>query len=100
MTTAIQASVKPEIEYPDDDGEPMADNSLQFKWIVLIVENLQAVFRNNPDAFVAGNMLWYSVEGEPTIRAAPDGMVILGRPKGRRGSYNQWKRTTSASSRL
>jgi Uma2 family endonuclease len=91
MTTAIQASVKPEIEYPDDDGEPMADNTLQFKWIVLIKENLERVFRNDPNVFVAGNLLWYPVEGEPTIRTAPDAMVALGRPKGRRGSYKQWE---------
>jgi len=29
MTTAIQLSAKPAIEYPDDDGEPMADNTLR-----------------------------------------------------------------------
>jgi Uma2 family endonuclease len=91
MTAAIQVTAKPEIEYPDDDGEPMADNTLQFKWIVLLVANLEAVFRNDPEVFVAGNLLWYPVEGEPTIRAAPDAMVALGRPKGRRGSYKQWE---------
>ena len=26
------------IDYPDDDGQPMSDNTLQFKWIVLIKE--------------------------------------------------------------
>jgi hypothetical protein len=55
------------------------------------VANLEAVFRNDPDVFVAGNLLWYPIEGEPTIRAAPDAMVALGRPKGRRGSYKQWE---------
>ncbi len=29
MTTAIQLSEKPAIEYPDGDGEPMADNTLR-----------------------------------------------------------------------
>jgi Uma2 family endonuclease len=91
MSTAIQSAAKPAIEYPDDDGEPMADNTLQFKWIVLIKENLEAVFRNDPDVFVAGNLLWYPVEGEPTIRVAPDVLVAMGRPKGRRGSYKQWE---------
>ena len=27
--------------YPDSDGQPMADNTLQFRWIVLIKENLE-----------------------------------------------------------
>ena len=91
MTTAIQRSEKPAIEYPDDDGEPMSDNTLQFKWIVLIKDNLETVFRGEPNVFVAGNLLWYPVEGQPTIRTAPDALVAFGRPKGRRGSYKQWE---------
>jgi Uma2 family endonuclease len=68
----------------------MADNTLQFKWIVVIKEGLEAVFRRVADVFVAGDLLWYPVEGEPTIRSAPDVMVVFGRPKGERGSYQQW----------
>jgi Uma2 family endonuclease len=78
------------IEYPDDDGEPMADNTLQYKWIVVIEGGLEALFRSDPHVFVAGNLLWYPVEGQPTIRAAPDALVAFDRPKGRRGSYKQW----------
>ena len=91
MTTAMQLSDKPAIEYPDDDGEPMADNTLQYKWMVVIKENLDIVFSDEPNVFVAGNLLWYPVEGQPTIRTAPDAMVVIGRPKGRRGSYKQWE---------
>jgi Uma2 family endonuclease len=40
--------------------------------------------------FVAGDLLWYPVEGHPEIRVAPDVLVALGRPKGDRGSYRQW----------
>jgi hypothetical protein len=40
--------------------------------------------------FVAGDLLWYAVEGDPTVRTAPDVMVAFGRPKGDRGSYKQW----------
>jgi Uma2 family endonuclease len=69
----------------------MSDNTLQFKWIVLIKEGLEAVFRHDLDVFVAGDLLWYPVEGEPTLRNAPDVMVVLGRPKGERGSYRQWE---------
>ncbi|NBD31803.1 MAG: hypothetical protein GVY17_02220, partial [Cyanobacteria bacterium] len=36
-------------------------------------------------------LLWYPVEGHPEIRVAPDAMVVLGRPKGDRGSYRQWE---------
>jgi Uma2 family endonuclease len=79
------------IIYPDSDGQPMADNTLQFRWIVLIKENLECVFQDNPDVFVAGDLLWYPVERHPEIRVAPDVMVVFGRPKGERGSYQQWQ---------
>jgi Uma2 family endonuclease len=69
----------------------MADNTLQFRWIVLIKENLDCLFANNPDVFIAGDLLWYPVEGHPEIRVAPDAMVVFGRPKGDRGSYRQWQ---------
>ncbi|NJK81120.1 MAG: Uma2 family endonuclease [Chloroflexaceae bacterium] len=79
------------IIYPDSDGQPMSDNTLQFRWIVLIKENLETLFADDPAVFVAGDLLWYPVEGRPDIRRAPDAMVVFGRPKGYRGSYKQWE---------
>lgn len=79
------------IEYPDSDGEPMAEKTLQFRWIVTIQGGLDALFAQNPDVFVAGDLLWYPVEGKPAIRQAPNVMVAFGRPKGYRGSYRQWE---------
>jgi Uma2 family endonuclease len=76
--------------YPDSDGNRMADNTEQFQWIVVIKENLELLFANLPNVFVAGDLLWYPVEGNAKIRTAPDAMVVFGRPKGRRGSYQQW----------
>lgn len=87
-TTAALLSA--EVIYPDCDGNPMSDNTEQFRWIVMIKENLEILFANNIDVFIAGDLLWYPVEGDNTIRVAPDAMVIFGRPKGRRGSYQQW----------
>jgi Uma2 family endonuclease len=86
-----QSSTLAPIIYPDSDGQPMADNTKQFNWIVRIKENLEILFANNPDVFVAGDLLWYPVEGSNTIRRAPDAMVAFGRPKGDRGSYKQWE---------
>jgi hypothetical protein len=82
---------KTEIIYPDNDGKPMADNTKQFRWIVTIQGGIDALFRDNPDVFVAGDLLWYPVEGNNKIRQAPDIMVVFGRDKGDRGSYQQWK---------
>jgi Uma2 family endonuclease len=80
----------PEIIYPDSDGQPMADNTLQYRWIVTIQGGLDTLFKDDPNVFVAGDLLWYPVEGELT-RRAPDVMVAIGRPKGDRGSYQQWR---------
>ena len=80
----------PEIDYPDSDGNPMSDNTEQYRWIVMIKENLEIIFADNPNVFVAGDLLWYPVRYTPK-RMAPDVMVAFGRPKGRRGSYKQWQ---------
>jgi Uma2 family endonuclease len=80
----------PEVDYPDSDGQPMADNTLQFRWIVTLQGGLDALF-DNQDVFVAGDLLWYPVQGDNTIANAPDTMVVFGRPKGDRGSYRQWE---------
>ncbi len=78
-----------EVIYPDSDGKPMADNTRQFDYIVMIQGGLAALFADRPDVFVAGDLLWYPVEGNIQIRAAPDAMVAFGRPPGYRGSYVQ-----------
>jgi Uma2 family endonuclease len=69
----------------------MSDNTLQFEWIVTIQGGLAALFEDNSDVFVAGDLLWYPVEGDNTIRNGPDALVAFGRPKGYRGSYKQWE---------
>jgi len=89
--TDMPAAQRQTIHYPESDGQPMADNTLQFQWIVLIKENLETLFREREDVFVAGDLLWYPVEGQPRICRAPDTMVVFGRPKGYRGSYKQWE---------
>lgn len=77
--------------YPDSDGQSIADNTQEFRWIVAIKENLERLFVSDLGVFVAGDLLWYPVEGEPKLRQAPDVMVVFDRPKGDRGSYQQWK---------
>lgn len=82
--------VDPTIIYPDSDGQPMSDNTKQYQYIVTLHTGLEALFADRPDVFVAADLLWYAVEGWPSIRCAPDVMVVFGRPKGHRGSYQQW----------
>jgi Uma2 family endonuclease len=91
MSTAILQRRKTQVEYPDSDGQPMSDNTVQFRWIQLLQGGLDAMFRHDPRVFVAGDLLWYPVEDDNRLRTAPDVMVVFGRPKGDRGSYRQWE---------
>ena len=45
------------VHYPTSDGMPMADNTLQFRWIAILKWNLDHLF-------VAGDHLIYPVEGD------------------------------------
>ncbi|NEO58712.1 MAG: Uma2 family endonuclease [Okeania sp. SIO3B5] len=91
MVSQLESEKKSTIIYPESDGKPMADNTKQFRWITLIHGNLSWLFANDEMVFVAGDLLWYPVEGNPKITQAPDVMVIFGVPKGDRGSYKQWE---------
>ncbi|KKD38332.1 Uma2 family endonuclease [Limnoraphis robusta Tam1] len=96
MVAPVQSSTQSKIYYPEDDGLPMSDNTLQFRWITVIQYNLDWLFADNPQVFVAGNLLWYPVEGYPKICQAPDIMVAFGVEKGERGSYKQWEEHNTA----
>lgn len=97
MSTIDVVPIKPikplpqTIIYPESDGRPMADNTKQFHQIVTIEGNLEILYAEDENVFVAGDLLWYPVEGNNKIRSAPDVMVAFGRPKGDRRSYLQWK---------
>jgi Uma2 family endonuclease len=81
--------------YPSGDGNPMAENTEQYEWIVRIAENLKRILRGL-NVFVGADLLWYPIEahqvpeGEPRSQA-PDIMVAFGRPPGFRMSYKQWE---------
>lgn len=92
----LQSLTPQDVIYPETDGNPMADNTKQFRWIMVIYHNLEWLFADDPNVFVAGDLLWYPVEGNNKIRQAPDVMVVFGRPKGDRGSYMQWKESNIA----
>ncbi|MEQ9552122.1 MAG: Uma2 family endonuclease [Coleofasciculus sp. G3-WIS-01] len=91
MTTQLLSQTASEIIYPDSDGQPMADNTIQFRWINVIYYNLAWLFASDNNVFVAGDLLWYPEEGNNKLRQAPDVMIVFGVPKVDRGSYHQWQ---------
>jgi Uma2 family endonuclease len=92
-------SIEDELLYPDSDGKLLADNTTQLRLIFTIKGGLDTLFKDRNDVFVAADLLWYPVKlTQPQIikqeepkKQAPDVMVVLGRPKGDRGSYKQWE---------
>ena len=77
-----------DLEYPSSDGLPLCENDLQLRWILLLFANLDLLVED----YVAGNMLWYPVQGRPKISMGPDVMVCLGRPKQPpRSSWRPWR---------
>ncbi len=88
MVSQLSKPDATEVFYPDSDGQPMASNTEQYRWLVMIQQNLDWLLA---DAFVAGDLFWYPVEGRADISVAPDVMMAIGRPKGKRPSYKQWQ---------
>ncbi len=85
------ATITVPISYPESDGNPLAENTLQYEWIEKLKGGLEAQFSDDPEVFVAADLLWYPVEGNNRTRQAPDVFVVFGRAKGCRGSYRQWE---------
>lgn len=88
----VQSLTYEDVLYPDSDGKPMAENTLQYQWIVRIASNLKHLLKDQT-AFVAGDLFWYPVKVAvgPAPCQSPDVLVVLGRPNGDRGSYKQWQ---------
>jgi Uma2 family endonuclease len=88
----VQAPIDPQILYPDSDCKLIADNTIQYHWIVRLVSNIKHLFKDQ-NVFVAGDLLWYPIQADvpPVPAQAPDVMIVFGRRDGDRGSYKQWK---------
>jgi Uma2 family endonuclease len=86
ITTAVQP-----IHYPESDGKPMAETDVHIDVLIYLREALKDYFRDEPQVYVAGNMLFYYEEGNPAACVAPDVFVVLGVAKGERRTYKLWE---------
>jgi Uma2 family endonuclease len=80
-----------EIEYPYSDGQPMGESEIHIKEILYLLEAFTERFREQADAYVAGNMFFYFEEGNPRAVVAPDLFVVTGVEKRERKSYLLWR---------
>lgn len=80
-----------EIEYPDSDGQPMAESEFQFNPILYAVGALRNYFQDRDDVYVVGNLLLYYEQGNPSASVSPDVFAVLGAPNHTRSSYLLWQ---------
>ena len=78
------------VHYPSSDGKPMAESDLHRDEIVRLIETLQAVFADDADVYVSGDLLCYDEEGNPRRSVAPDVFIVRGVPKHRREIFKYW----------
>ncbi|MBD2090499.1 Uma2 family endonuclease [Microcoleus sp. FACHB-1515] len=80
------------VEYPDEDGKPMAEGDAQRKALTYCTETLSLYFRSRrPDVYVAGNLFIYYEQGNPASVIAPDVFVVFGVNGDDRRSYKTWE---------
>lgn len=92
MTVYYPQTLPTIIEYPESDGEPVAESEPQLLSLLYAVAALRVYFQNQPDTYVVGNMLFYYEEGNPKAVVAPDVMVVTsGSNKRQRRSYMLWQ---------
>lgn len=85
------ADLVEDIEYPDSDGEPVAESDFQLEWLLYLVDVLRDYFSEVPDVYVAGDLLLYYEEGDRTAKVAPDVFVVRGIENRKRFSFKLWE---------
>lgn len=80
-----------EVDYPDTDGEPMAESDRQRDWMLFLIKVLQIYYAEQPNVYVSGSLLIYYVEGDKRFSIVPDVFVVFGIAKETRDTYLLWK---------
>jgi len=81
----------PEIEYPESDGQPIGETDFHITATLLLLQMLRDHFENEPQIYVASDMMFYYEPGNPRAVKAPDVFVVKGVGKHKRRVYNLWE---------
>ncbi|MBD2577496.1 Uma2 family endonuclease [Oscillatoria sp. FACHB-1406] len=79
-----------EIEYPSEDGEPLAETYDHLYAILMTLEVLRRYLQGRRVTVLADQIFYY-VENFPKIYVVPDVMVIFDVEPGGRDSYKLWE---------
>jgi len=69
----------------------MAETELHQEEMVDLITGLRRRYRETPDVYVAGNLFFYYVQGDPRAVVAPDVFLVQGVSKQRRRIYKLWE---------
>jgi len=86
----VTTPVKSPIEYPSEDGQPLAETAIHINAIASLVVSLQQNLQER-EAIVLSNQFVYYVENFPRLRFAPDVAVVFDVPPGDRDNYKIWE---------
>ncbi|MGB3535340.1 MAG: Uma2 family endonuclease [Microcoleaceae cyanobacterium] len=89
MKTSIP--IIPEIDYPESDGEPMAESDPTRDYLIYTVEALKYYYKDQPQAYVSGNLFIYYEQGNPKSVILPDVFVVFDVSNQSRRSYKLWE---------
>ncbi len=81
----------PRVEYPESDGQPMAESDLHREEMIDLITALADHLRDESDVYVAGNLFVYYEQGNPRAVVAPDVFVVRGVAKRKRKTYRLWE---------
>jgi Uma2 family endonuclease len=80
-----------EIEYPESDGQPIGETDFHITATLLLLQMLRDHFENEPQIYVASDMMFYYEPGNPRAVKAPDVFVVKGVGKHKRRVYKLWE---------
>ena len=69
----------------------MGETDLHRDMMINLIEALREYYRDQPQVYVSGNILFYYEEGEPRSHLSPDVLVALGVPQDRKETYKLWE---------
>ena len=78
-------------DYPESDGQPMAETELHRDLMIDSILTLKARFQDIPDVCVSGNMFMYYVPGDAKQSVSPDVFVTFGIERKQRRIYRLWE---------
>ena len=86
-----EPALEDDTEYPESDGQPMAETELHRDLMIDSILTLKARFKDIPAVCVSGNMLMYYVPRDARKSVAPDVFVTFGVERKQRRIYKIWE---------